>query len=356
MRFIFTLILFLAVSNEVSAQGCPANNGTFATATLFAPNWITGCTNGSSCSGTPTTFDNRTTCQAITAMDACAPSPSCGTDANNASDLWFKFYATGTTATISVNPSVSMKSAIQVFSVNQTTFTCASLVEIGCNLATSVSTGSLVNLTGLTTGNLYYYRTFGSAAVASQRTGTFCFCGSSGLFNAALAANLNSFSAGAINNNINLRWSTSAGSTALSFELERSYDGIRFTNVSTITANSSSLNTKSYLYTDMGQFQSRIFYRLKTNNITGQPEYSRIIRLSQYSKSSFELQTNIVKDILNIEANESIIIQIVNSTGSLYLSKTLQPGLNSINIKSLPNGSYFIKNIVGEEVKKFLIQ
>ncbi len=181
MRFIFTFILLIAVSFKVSAQGCPATNGTFATATLFAPNWITGCTNGTSCSGTPTTFDNRTTCQAITSMDACAPSPSCGTDANNASDLWFKFYATGTTATVSVNPSVSMKSAIQVFSVNQATPTCGSLVEIGCNLATSVSAGALVNLTGLVAGNLYYYRTFGSAAIASQRTGTFCFCGSAGL-------------------------------------------------------------------------------------------------------------------------------------------------------------------------------
>ena len=49
-------------------------------------------------------------------------------------------------------------------------------------------------------------------------------------------------------------------------------------------------------------------------------------------------------------------MQIVNSAGVVYLSKSLQKGINSIDIKSLPKGIYFIKNAAGEEVKKFIIQ
>ncbi len=355
MKTIFTTLLIFIISLEVDAQGCPATNSTFATAALFDPNWILGCTSGTSCSG-GTIFDNRSTCEAVTDLDACAPTPSCGAPVNNASDLWFKFYATATTATITSNPSVSMKSAIQAFSVNQATPTCASLIEIGCHVATSVSSVSLVSLTGLTVGNLYYFRVYGSATNAAQRNGTFCFCGSAGLSSSPLAANLTSFSAAAQNNNIRVRWSTSAGSSALSFEVERSYDGIHFTNINTLSASGNQLNNNAYLFIDMGQYQERIFYRLKTNNITGQPEYSRIIRVNLYSISKFELQTNIIKEVLKVEASEKITVQILNSVGSMYLSKVLYPGLNEINVKSLPSGVYFIKNSAGEGMQKFIIQ
>lgn len=355
MKFIITIIISIATYAGALAQGCPATNGTFATATLFNPSWISACSSGTSCTG-GTAFDNRTTCDAVTIMDVCAPTPSCGTAANNASDLWFKFYSTATTATITVNPSVSMKSAIQAFSINQATPTCASLIQIGCALASGVSTGCTISLTGLVVGNLYYFRVYGNASNAAQRNGTFCFCGSAGLASAPLAANLTSFAAAAQNNNIYVKWSTASGSSALNFYVERGYDGIHFSTIGTAAANTNTQNSSSYQYTDIGQYQSRIFYRLKTNNLSGQPEYSGIIRVNQYVKSLFTLEANVVKEALIIDARESINIRIVNSAGALYLSKTLQPGINNINTKSLPNGTYFIKNIIGEETKKFIIQ
>ena len=222
-------------------------------------------------------------------MDACAPSPSCGTLASNASDLWFKFYATATTAVVSVNPSVSMKSAAQVFSVNQSSPTCASLAEIGCSVAGSVSSGSLVNLSGLTVGNIYFYRVFGSASNAAQRTGTFCFCGSSGLSSSPLAANIRSFAASKQSSNVLISWSTNAGSNARRFDLEKSFDGVGFNKIGSIAANGNSLSDNQYDFTDLAQHVGKVFYRLKTVNISGQPEYSRIVWVNLNASASFIL-------------------------------------------------------------------
>jgi titin len=157
-------------------------------------------------------------------------------------------------------------------------------VEIGCNVATGVNSVYLVSLTGLTVGNLYYYRVFGSASNVEQTTGTFCFCGLAGLANGALAANLASFLAYAYSRDINARWSTSTGSSATSFELERSYDGIHFSNIGIIPANANPTLHYSYMLTDLGQTKDRVFYRLKINNLTGQPEYSGIIRVIYFLK------------------------------------------------------------------------
>ena len=258
MRYIFTLFVLLTLCINALAQSCPATNETFATSALIDPNWTFGCSSGTSCSG-GTIFDNRTTCQPTITMDACAPSPSCGTVSNDASGLWFRFYATATTAVVSVNPSVSMRSAVQVFSVNQGSPTCASLAEIGCSVAASVSSGSLVNLSGLTVGNLYFYRVFGSASNAAQRTGTFCFCGSSGLSSSPLAANIRSFAASKQGSNVLISWSTYAGTSAQRFELEKSFDGVRFNKIGSLAANSNSLSDNLYDFTDWPNMQGKYF-------------------------------------------------------------------------------------------------
>jgi hypothetical protein len=249
-----------------------------------------------------------------------------------------------------------MRSAIQAFSVNQNANSCASLVEIGCNVATGVNSVSLVSLAGLTVGNLYYFRVFGSASNTAQTTGTFCFCGSAGLANGALAANLTRFSATARSNDVHVNWSTSAGSTATRFELERSQDGIHFFPISSMPANSNPVNNYSYLYTDHAPSGNIVFYRLKMDKLTGQPEYSPVVPVNLLSKKAFLVQTNIVKDVLQVLASQRLTVQIVNSLGLLYLTKPLQPGLNDLGVRTLPNGVYFIKNTQGQDVNKFLIQ
>jgi hypothetical protein len=176
-RFFVSGFAILILSTETHSQLCPGGGTTFSTSVTFLQSWTSGCSGTTSCTG-GIVLDNRSTCEPSTVMDPCAPTPSGTIPADNGSDLWFKFYATGTTAAIHVKQSVSFMAAVQAFSGGPT---CGALTEIGSIVASGISVGVTLNLSSLTTGNAYYFRVFGSSSNSSQRTGTFCFCGSTGL-------------------------------------------------------------------------------------------------------------------------------------------------------------------------------
>src|SRR5688500_17474388 len=189
---------------------CPGGAVNFASGPVtFDPAWIYGCNTGTSCNG-GVNFDNRFSCQPTTAMDACAPAPTCGTAANNGSNIWFKFYASASTVTISCFQNTSFVIGVQAFSGEAT---CGSLTQIGCAIAGGPSSGVNLTISGLTVGELYYYRIFGSSVPISQRTGIYCFCGTTGLDNYILASGLNSFKGNSGEHSIKLMWEVAANNT-----------------------------------------------------------------------------------------------------------------------------------------------
>ncbi len=99
------------------------------------------------------------------------PAITCGGftgTANN--DVWYKFTATGTTATVNVQGSASFDAVVEVFSG-----TCAGLTSIGCADANANGGLEVVNLAGLTATNTYYVRVY-DYAVGVPATTTFTIC------------------------------------------------------------------------------------------------------------------------------------------------------------------------------------
>src|SRR5687767_12484809 len=226
MKYLFAHVLLAAIFIPFSALDgqllCPGGGSTFATSVTFNQNWISGCLNVTNCSG-GSSLDNRTACEPITTMDACAPAPSCTVNSQDGSDIWFNFYATGNTATINLIQNIAFVAAIQVFSGGPL---CGTLTEIGCVKATGPNSAITLNLSGLTMGQQYYFRVFGSASAAAQRTGTYCFCGSAGLGSTVLPATLSHFEAIGKTGKIELNWITESESNSWFFEIERSEDGV----------------------------------------------------------------------------------------------------------------------------------
>jgi hypothetical protein len=210
------------------SQQCPGGGTTFATAVVFNQAWVSGCLTGTSCNG-GIEFDNRAACEPTTAMDGCGPAPTC-TSATNGSDIWFSFYATSPSVTINVIQSISFIASIQAFSGSA----CGGLTQIGCALAGGPSSGVSLTLSGLSTGQQYYYRIFGSSNSASQRTGVYCFCGSVGLGSSVLPVQLSSFKAINNQNRISLSWSTATETNNQKFEIERSNDAVNFTSLASV--------------------------------------------------------------------------------------------------------------------------
>ena len=326
---------------------CPGGGTTFSNAVFFDPAWISGCSTGVNCNGTPTLFDNTTTCEPTTAMDACAPAPSC-TPNTNESDLWFKFYALTTTATIVINNSGnSWLSAVEVFSGGPA---CGGLTQIGCGVGSSPNATVTVPLSGLTPGGLYYMRTFGSSNQAVQRVGLLCFCGTVGLTSTPLALSLSNFSATAQNSIVNLKWTTAPGDDSRTFDIERSIDNINFTTVNTVNAAGS-----SYQFNDQPSVHKVILYRLRSTAITGRIQYSKVIAVNVGGKAAFSLRSNMVSSNVTIDATESIAVKIINATGTVLSSHQLKQGFNQVDVSTLPNGVYFVRSEQTGDMIKFIV-
>lgn len=351
------LLLFLcfAVITEIIAQTTICTNKTFATALLFDPASIAGCTNATSCGGSLQIFDNRPSsiCAETEPLETCAPTPACATQPAGY-DLWFKFYAISTgIANINLNPQIAFTAVIQAFSgstcgTNPTT----DLVQIGCIRATGISVPTSLALTGLVPGRLYYFRVLGSDTQPSQRSGTFCFCGSTGLSNSSvLPINLNSFTATEQKNIVTVKWSVDINSDAKTFEVERSVNGTTFFPVKTINRTGTDYEIK-----DIPAIRKIVYYRLKSTTITGAVEYSKILSVNLNGKVVISINPSIVTgSILEIQSSEATRVNIVSVDGKKTANYFLVAGHNHINISSLAKGIYYMQNTASGEMTKFVI-
>ena len=352
MKNIIFLLASIIAFTFTKAQLCPGGGLDFANAVLFNPTWTSGCATGTGCTG-GTTFDNRTACEPTAALDACAPGPSCGTAGNTGSDLWFKFYASSTTASINILPSVSFNAGIQAFS--NTGSVCNSLIQVGCAVASSNS-GVALNLSGLTVGTLYYYRVFGNASNASQRTGTFCFCGSTGMSNIVLPLKLLSFTGKNENGATFLKWVATEQRAVSHFEIQKSSDGILFNSIGTREIIALSTGQQQYSFIDNNASEGISYYRLKVIDEDGQFEYSSIVKvIATEMKRGFAAYFDNSNHQLHIQAIQESKVTVYTTSGSKLLTLEVEKGENIIPC-FWKSGLYILKTDKGESKKLWIFQ
>lgn len=350
MKKSITLFIAVIITAALHAQLCPGGGTSFSNAVLFDPAWIAGCSNGTTCTG-GSTFDNRASCEPTTAMEACAVNPACGVFANMGSDLWYKFYATATTATITVNQNVSFVASIQALEGGPL---CNALTEKGCIIAAGPSGGVSLSLTGLTVNNLYYFRVFGTSSSSAQRTGTFCFCGSAGMSNTLLPVRLVSFNAAVSDNSSLLTWVTSAQINFNRFEIERSANGTDFITTGNKTADNSSSPEHHYTYRDYTPLQGNNFYRLKMIDNNGRFEYSPVVKINTNQQLSFTAVMDNRSHQLYITSNTNCEIDIYTVQGAKIATVSVKKGNNAIAF-TRNNGVYILKKRNGNESKEIAV-
>lgn len=349
LRLRFSILLAcLFLFGFIQAQMCPGGGLTFSTAVPFDATWIYGCNTGTSCNG-GVNFDNKIACEPTISMDACAPAPTCGTPANNASDIWFKFYAAATTAKISCFQNTSFVIGIQAFSGGPT---CGSLTQLGCALAGGPSSGVQLTLTGLTVGQLYYYRIYGSSPQQSQRTGIYCFCGSVGLDNYILASGLKSFKGIPDDQSIRLSWEVSTDNMPAEFNIEMSSDKRVFKTVSTVKT---SYNREFYSYTLQPGGNNDIYYRLRYLSSSGEIQYSPTLKLKITGKveSSFTYYKESGQLRINLDKPSSYILY--TTSGKAIDTYSFSPGEQVISTRKFAPGVYFLKNIQSNRIQKIAL-
>lgn len=190
-----------------------------------------------------------------------------------------------------------------------------------------------------------------------------------GMSGGALPVKLTSFTAANKNNTVTLKWQTQYEQNSSHYNIQRSTDGLNFTDAARVSAAGNSNLPLNYSHNDLlpaaVQSQKTVFYRLQPVDVDGKFSYSQVIALQLDAKDmQLFVSPNPAKDVLQVQTGNSnagnAVLIISDASGRQVVRKTieLQQGNNSIpvNISMLGRGTYFVRIVNGKEsfTKQFI--
>jgi hypothetical protein len=182
------------------------------------------------------------------------------------------------------------------------------------------------------------------------------------LSGAALPVKLTSFTGVNNNNTITLNWQTQYEQNSSYYSIQRSTDGVNFTDVGRVQANGNSNIPLYYSYNDIlpasVKMHKTVFYKLKAVDIDGSFGNSDILAL-QLDKTDIQLliSPNPAKDVLQVQTASGLsgngVLTITDVMGRQVYRRdiVLQHGSNNIpvNISLLGAGMYHVRLVNGKD-------
>ena len=172
-------------------------------------------------------------------------------------------------------------------------------------------------------------------------------------------------------NNI-LNWTTLTETNNKGFAIERSDDGNNFTQIAFVNSNAKNGNSSqsfNYIFNDIKPLNGNNFYRLKQFDISGQFEYSSIVKINNGNNlQRITLYPNPASNVLNINmytnSNAAVSVSVTDIVGKIIAQKIVHTNTGTINtsidISKLQKGTYLLKTIadgIGEiNISKFIKQ
>ena len=147
------------------------------------------------------------------------------------------------------------------------------------------------------------------------------------------------------NNNAELVWGTANESNMLSYELQKSKDGVEFTKVVTLPA----LNRTSNQYSYNDKLPAgTVYYRIKAIDKDGSFIYSKVLAVSNKSTAMLSVFPNPTTATLLIKhpaAQDKDACRIIDMEGRMLQTVRLQPQSSSsvINVQALKPGAYIVE-------------
>lgn len=233
--------------------------------------------------------------------------------------------------------------------------------------ASNTKGGHLVRLTDASGYNGAFSATPVVLATAVTNATAFRGIATAPVFN-VLPVKLVSFTAGKINNDVQLNWSASDAVNFSYFEVERSLDGMTFSFVGKVGFQQTGGGITFYNFTDTGILNktphSLLYYRLKLADINGHQDYSKMVTVTvdQNRAGGISACPN--------PFNKEIFVKTVNTiSGKIYLSLSdiwgrtvvsnnilLPSGANTIPFSApaqLPKGTYFLRVLINDKITTF---
>ncbi|HMK24513.1 MAG TPA: T9SS type A sorting domain-containing protein [Chitinophagaceae bacterium] len=181
-------------------------------------------------------------------------------------------------------------------------------------------------------------------------------CNFVAIVESTLPVQLKYFTAQLNSNKVDLKWVTSTEINTSHFVIEKSLDGINFSDAGTVFAFGNSTDEKNYNFTDNINVSQDavIYYRLRTVDVDGRSGYSvtRIIRTGKQTGQAISILTypNPVSNELRITLpdnwqNKKVTFEIFNANGQVSKrTESANSGqTETLNVSNLVRGFYFVR-------------
>ena len=128
------------------------------------------------------------------------------------------------------------------------------------------------------------------------------------------------------NNTIQVAWKTTNEQNMKLYNVEKSTDGNRFSNVSDVSANNLPVN--NYSWTDVHPADGYNYYRIHSTGIGGEIKYSEVLKVFSGGKGDIKVFPNPITD-------NTIHLQIINQPAGLYEIKLVNNSGQSVITKQI---------------------
>ncbi|MEO7119537.1 MAG: T9SS type A sorting domain-containing protein, partial [Ginsengibacter sp.] len=170
---------------------------------------------------------------------------------------------------------------------------------------------------------------------------------------ALLATNILNFNGNLADDKTVLQWTSQTGANLKSFEVEKSLDGVHFSQTG-IVASMNNANGGNYFFTDPVPISSVAYYRLKLiSDADNGDKYSKIIvlynRNALFTVSTINPFRNDIKLNIFVPKDGDVILSLYDVFGKLVSKKITQltKGTNQItmdNVEKLASGIYILSS------------
>jgi hypothetical protein len=208
--------------------------------------------------------------------------------------------------------------------------------------------------TGLSAGTTYYYRVSAQNPAGSSNTTSVANATTQTLVPVTLIA----FNAIQKNTFTEISWKVVNEINLAAYELEGSFDGIRFFKITSIAA----MQNDSYNFLHEQVIRQHYFYRLRMVDKDGSYQHSSIISVKQSINPTISIYPNPTSDYLIVEKSEFLsnaYLQIRGLDGKLLYNVPFNQYMQKISLSNCKNGTYFIQLLQHDKViqsQKFMIK
>ena len=137
-----------------------------------------------------------------------------------------------------------------------------------------------------------------------------------------------------------LQWDLDSSMSGDYFIVERSSEGGPFETIGAQVSNSGKLH---YELVDQAPPNGTDLYRIHYTSQGGGNLYSKSAELSMSGEVDFKFYPNPVDKLLIVRTEHLIELDILDPSGTVRISKRLQPGIQIVNASSLEHGVYILR-------------